>query len=101
MKKTTISNLLEELKNHLDITWDYDNPKLTRWLKSGKIEINKLVGANLDYENNEDYKTLLFEYCRYLRSNSKEYFKNNYADDILNLQIEVAINEKNSQNTKE
>lgn len=92
--------MLEELKQELDITWYEDDTKLYRWLSSGKATINKLVGATLDYENNEDYKTLLFNYCRYARSNSLEYFQNNFNNDIFQLQLEVAINEQNNKNSK-
>lgn len=92
--------MLIELKQELDITWDDDNSKLSRWINSGKAKINKLVGSDLDYNNNEDYKTLLFNYCRYARSNSLEYFENNFANEIFSIQLEIATNEQNNQNSK-
>lgn len=93
-----MEKLLQEVKEHLHITWNHEDGGLTRFLKSGKSHFKKLIGVDVDFED-EDNKTLLFEYCRYARSNSLEYFDMNYLSEIINLQLKEGIkaNEEDSQ----
>lgn len=92
-------NLLSELKDHLKVTWDDEDISLIRLLKSGEAYFNKITGGEVDFTNNEDNKTLLFNYCSYSRANSLEYFKVNYQSEIIALQLEEGIkhNEANKK----
>ncbi len=96
--------LLEEVKNYLDITWtdEQTNLKLTGIIERGKKYLNKTAGKELDFESDDKPKELLFDYCRYVRSNALEMFQQNYLHELLSLQIysEVGAYEtKNSDST--
>lgn len=93
------SNLLEEYKNEFGITWKQDDAKLSRYLRSGKQYLSETMGASIDFEVDERAKTLLFDYVRYARSNSLEYFTNNFSTEIFTLQMKYAINAKNNKDT--
>ncbi len=89
--------LLDEVKNYLDITWD-DNEtdlKLNGMIERGKKYLNRTAGKELDFEVEDKPKELLFDYCRYVRSNALEMFQQNYLHELLSLQIvsEVEIYE--------
>lgn len=85
--------MLEELKKELKITWNDEDSKLERILKSGKLYLeNDIVGTKLDFENNESNKTLLFNYCRYCYYNTLEYFEENFRSQLVTLQLKSAVN---------
>lgn len=97
------SGLLDSVKNYLDITWQ-DNQidqKLTGIIERGMKYLNKAAGAELDYTVEDKPKELLFDYCRYVRSNALAEFQNNYLPEILSLQNdqEVAAYEAKINNT--
>lgn len=90
--------LLEEVKNYLDITWtDYaGDEKLSGIIARGMKYIDGVAGATLDYMIEDKPRELLFDYCRYARSNALAEFQTNYLHELLSLQIrqEVADYEK-------
>lgn len=87
--------LLIAVKNYLDITWHDpagDN-KLSGIIARGIKYINKVAGAELDYTVEDKPRELLFDYCRYVRSNALDEFLTNYLPELLSLQIEQEVNE--------
>jgi hypothetical protein len=81
--------LLVAVKNYLDITWHDptgDN-KLFGIIARGKKYLNKAAGAELDYLAEDKPRELLFDYCRYVRSNALDEFAINYQHELLSLQI--------------
>ncbi|WP_130806515.1 head-tail connector protein [Senegalia massiliensis] len=90
--------LLEDVKNHLRVTWDDEDVEITKLIERAKKYIDRLIGVSLDYEVEDTPKILLLNYCRYSRNNSVEYFKENFHDDILQLQLEEAIKKQGEQN---
>ncbi len=92
--------LLDDVKNYLDITWDDsagDN-KLTGIIARGMKYIDGIAGSEMDYTLEDKPRELLFDYCRYARSNALEEFQKNYLHELLTLQItqEVANYEANN-----
>lgn len=85
--------LLELVKEELRITWDDEDQKLMRMIERNKISLDKLVGIELDYETPGPAQTLLLNRCRYDYSNALEYFEQNFAREILRLQLQVAAEE--------
>ncbi len=81
--------LLEAVKNYLDITWDdpAGDEKLSGIIARGIKYINSVAGAELDYTVEDKPRELLFEYCRYVRSNALDEFAINYQHELLSLQI--------------
>lgn len=98
IKKTKISEillqgdeaLLEEVKNHLSITWDDENKEITKLVNEAKYYINTKIGIEINYTEDLLGRRLLKEYCRYVRNYSKEYFEQNFIDDIVFLQLKYA-----------
>lgn len=88
--------LLDELKNYLRITWDDEDTELTKLYERGQKTLNRIIGVELNYELDDIPKGLLFDWCRYQRNNSAEFFLNNFAEDILFLQLDEAVKESDS-----
>lgn len=81
--------LLQAVRNYLDITWadDAGDEKLSGIITRGIKYINNVAGAELDYSVEDKPRELLFDYCRYVRSNALEDFQENYLPELLSLQI--------------
>ncbi len=85
--------LLNELKNYLDITWEDDQTdiKLLGMIERGMKYLNRVAGTELDFTVNDKPKELLFDYCRYARSNALEMFQQNFLHELLSLQIQAEV----------
>jgi len=85
--------LLRAVKNYLDITWDDPDgdEKLAGIIARGMQYLNKVAGAELDYMAEDKPRELLFDYCRYVRSNALDEFQTNYLHELLSLQIEQEV----------
>ncbi|MGI6085931.1 MAG: hypothetical protein ACOYIF_10920 [Acetivibrionales bacterium] len=81
--------LLNAVKNYLDITYEdaQGDIKLEGIIERGMKYIDKVAGAEQDYTTEDKARELLFDYCRYARSNALEYFQDNYLHELLSLQI--------------
>lgn len=90
--------LLEAARNYLDITWDdvAGDEKLTGIIARGIKYIDGIAGSAMDYTVEDKPRELLFDYCRYARSNALNEFQKNYLHELLTLQItqEVAAYEQ-------
>jgi len=93
--------LLVAVKNYLDITWHDptgDN-KLSGIIARGKKYLNKVAGAELDYLAEDKPRELLFDYCRYVRSNALDEFAINYQHELLSLQIQQEVEDYVAENS--
>lgn len=85
--------MLDELKNYLNISWQdelIDN-KLTQLVNESKAVLNHLMGIDLDYEQDQEAKELLFNRVRYAYNNALDEFEKNFAQVILRKQLIVGI----------
>lgn len=82
------AELLEDVKNYLDITWtdDATDRKTKNFIRSGMAYLNDKLGEAADYTSDGDPRTLLFEYVRYVRDGALDVFENNYMSLILAMQ---------------
>ena len=87
------TGLLEDVRNYLDITWvdEASDLKLTGIISRGVEYLNALTGATLDYTTEGKPKELLFDYCRYVRSNALNEFQINYLHELLSLQLSQEV----------
>lgn len=85
--------MFEELKNYLGIEFNDSDNTLLLQLEASKKYFKRICGVELDFENNEDYKELLFERCRYANANALELFESNYKTTLNSLRFEVAVSE--------
>lgn len=92
--------LLDEIKNYLDITWQDGQTelKLKGIIERGKKYLNRVAGKELDFDVEDKPKELLFDYCRYVRSNALEMFQQNYLHELLTLQIESEVDAYEAEN---
>lgn len=82
--------LIEEVKEVLKITWDNEDTFLANIINRGKSYLEDLTGVKLDFENNNQAKTLLLNYCRYDYNSALEYFEDNFQKQIVRLQLKEA-----------
>ena len=80
--------LLDAVRNYLDITWldVAGDEKLSGIISRGIKYIDSIAGATMDYSIEDKPRELLFDYCRYGRSNALDEFQTNYLHELLSLQ---------------
>lgn len=85
--------LLQAVRNYLDITWEDSetDTKLEGIMQRGIKYIDNVAGAELDYSIEDKPRELLFDYCRYVRSNALNEFAVNYQHELLSLQISKEV----------
>lgn len=94
--------LLEEVKNYLDITWvdAAGDEKISGIISRGIKYINNIAGADMDYLEEDKPRELLFDYCRYVRSNALDEFQKNYLHELLSLQISQEVKAYEAENSE-
>ncbi|WKY46001.1 hypothetical protein Q5O14_07865 [Eubacteriaceae bacterium ES2] len=88
MTAEALAQLLEDVKNEMDITWNEEglDKKMTGIIKRGMAYIDNVAGTEMDYTLENDARGLLFDYCRYVRSGALSEFMENYLPELLSLQ---------------
>ena len=84
-------DLLQQLKAYLKITWDDEDEALAGMIERAKAYLNDLTGVELDFEKEAPPKSLLLDYCRYVYNNASEYFEENFASELLRLQLQMGV----------
>lgn len=94
------AEMLEAVRNYLDITWvdSAGDEKLSGIIARGMKYLDSVAGAALDYTEEDKPRELLFDYCRYVRSNALELFMLNYLHELMSLQIRQEVTEYKAQN---
>jgi hypothetical protein len=83
--------MLQAVKNYLKIAWNDEDSHIQGIIDRGQAYLNDLTGAELDYETDGQPKALLLDYCRYVYNNASEYFEENFAKELLRLQLQEGI----------
>lgn len=83
--------MIEEVKEELRITWNDEDDNLQRMIDRAVLNLNELVGVELDYETNSQAKTLFLNYCRYDYNNALEYFEDNFHKPITRLILQEGM----------
>lgn len=83
--------MLNEVKGYLKVTWDDEDEDIARLIAQGEAVLEELAGAELDFQSEGLPRSLLFDYVRYAYNNASEYFEENFAKQILRLQITTGI----------
>lgn len=95
--------ILEELKARLRITEDEEDlDLLSPIINKGIAKINNIVGADINYDKDEEAREILLEYGRYAYNNAGEYFETNFSTELIRLQIKYLRlqNDTNEQSIK-
>lgn len=83
--------MLNAVKVYLKITWDDEDAALQSIIERGKAYLNDLTGAELDFDVAGPPRSLLLDYCRYVYNNASEYFEENFASELLRLQLQMGV----------
>jgi len=83
--------VLQAVKDYLKVTWNDEDSHIQGIIDRGQAYLNDLTGAELDYETDGQPKALLLDYCRYVYNNASEYFEENFARELLRLQLQEGI----------
>lgn len=83
--------LIDELKDNLGITGATQDVALTAVINRGTAYLNDLAGVTLDFTVDGLPKSLLLDFCRYAYNNATEYFEENFAKEILRMQLQSAV----------
>lgn len=87
------AQLLSDIKNYLDITWDDEatDRKICGFIAAGMAQLDEKAGGEMDYAADGTPRVLLMEYCRYARDSALDVFENNFRAMILAMQHERAV----------
>lgn len=96
------NGLLEAVRNYLDITWSDDagDLKLSGIIARGIKYIDSVAGEACEYAAEDKPRELLFDYCRYVRSNALDEFQTNYLSELLALQNQKEAARYAKENSK-
>lgn len=93
--------MLQAVKDYLKITWDDEDAAIQDIIDQGEAYLNELSGAELDYTQKGLARSLLFDYCRYVYNNASEYFEENFAKEILRLQLMTGVEQLSDEEVVE
>lgn len=84
-----MQKLVGDIKNYLDITYNdaATDLKLQGIVNRGMSYLDNIAGAVQEYTEEGYARQLLFDYCRYARSNNLEEFSRNFNSDLVMLRI--------------
>lgn len=87
------AELLPDIKNYLDITWDDDATDSKIWdlALGGMTYLDGKIGSGQDYTLPGPHRSLLMDYIRYARDGAADIFENNYRHLILAAQNERRV----------
>lgn len=93
--------MLDAVKDYLKITWDDEDGEVARLIAQGEAILEGLAGAELDFQSEGLPRSLLFDYVRYAYNNASEYFEENFAKQILRLQLMTGVAELEAEDETE
>lgn len=88
MTDTQIEKLLQEVKDEQHISHFEKDETIIGYIKEAEFDINKIVGAKIDYEIDLKARSLLKNYIFYAREKKLAEFKQLYGDQYALLQAE-------------
>ena len=84
--------LLNKVKNYLRITWTEEDDDVSDMIDRG-IDYFKIRGVDVNFNDHKVARQLLFDWCRYVRNYKADEYENNFLSDVLNLQMNLALEE--------
>lgn len=83
-------DLLKQVKDRINVTWDYEDEKISEIIEEGKDFILSRVGE-VDFDTSIVGRKLIKEYTMYAWNGAVASFEDDFKSDILNLQIRNAL----------
>lgn len=84
-----IKKLLADVKGYIGVTWqdDVTDSNITGYINRGMARLQKIAGAPLDFDEEDQPRMLLLDYCRYANSQALEVFEKNFQSELLALNL--------------
>ncbi|WP_040328586.1 phage head-tail connector protein [Clostridium ihumii] len=98
------NELLQDIKDYLNISWQDEkiDKNIAGMIKRGMAYLKDVAGVKeLDFEEENNSRALLFDYVRYANSQALEMFSINFQSELLSLHLEYqakALQEKKNEN---
>lgn len=96
-----MSELVNELKNRLRITWDDEDDDLKELINESKSYLSKLTNATFDIYKDKWVKSLLLERCRYDYNNALDEFEHNFDKELKRLILLSSLGKVGALNEQE
>lgn len=89
-------DLLERVKRKLKVSWSDDDTdiELADMIEDTKVDLNQLLGAEIDYSAPGPARDLFLNYCLYKYNGCGDEFKNVYLADIITYQNQLLVERK-------
>ena len=102
MDTNTMKDLLSDVKNYLDITWTdaRSDRKLRGIIRAGANYLQRMTSRKLLFEDGTFERSLLFDYCRYVRAGALDDFSKNYLTELMTFRQDEAVAEMRKAETK-
>lgn len=97
-------DLIDDLKDYLCISFEDERTDraLISSLNRGQAILEDYAGEKIDFSQEGAEKQLLFDYCRYVRSQAPEMFEINFRHDLIALRAKYETEAaKNASNKDE
>ena len=88
MNDETRKTLVNEIKGEQQISPFFDDNVIENYVKEAEFDINKSVGSKIDYTKDLRARSLLKNYVLYANHKRLAEFKQLYAGEYIELQIE-------------
>lgn len=94
MQPEDVNALLQDVKCYLQITWEDEktNKNILGYIKRGISKLNNVAGKEMNYLEESEARSLLFDYCRYANSQALEMFEKNFQSELLSLNLDTQAN---------
>lgn len=88
-----MTDILEEIKDELNITWNDDNTniRLINMIKRAEYKINDYAGTTVNISQDLEARDLVINLVRYMWNNTSDLFESNYKPDILMLHAKYHV----------
>jgi hypothetical protein len=83
--------LVDDLKNHLRITWDDEDNHLNKIIQGSQTYLSDLAGTSFDFFKEAPPKQLMLERCRYVYNNAADEFEKNFSGELKRLILHAAV----------
>lgn len=83
-------DLLKQVKDRINVTWDYEDEKISEIIEEAKDFILSRAGE-VDFDTSIVGRKLIKEYAMYAWNGAVASFEDDFKSDILNLQIRNAL----------
>lgn len=89
-------NLLDRVKRKLKISWSDDDTdiELADMIEDTELDMNQLLGAEIDYSAPGPARDLFLNYCLYKHNGCVDEFKKVYLADIITCQNQLLVERK-------